>query len=49
MLVEKKVPHIYNVIPGGAHDFKVWKADLFTFAQLIFREPGGQEKPAPEK
>src|SRR5579871_5548568 len=48
MLDEKKVPHLYNVIPGGAHDFKVWKADLYTFAQLIFREPG-QEKPAPEK
>jgi enterochelin esterase-like enzyme len=48
MLDEKKLPHIYNVIPGGAHDFKVWKADLYTFTQLIFREPG-QEKPAPEK
>ena len=48
MLDEKKVPHVYNVIPAGAHDFKVWKADLFTFAQLTFREPG-QEKPAPEK
>src|SRR5439155_6618532 len=43
MLDEKKVPHVYRVIPGGAHDFKVWKADLYTFAQLIFREPG-QEK-----
>lgn len=40
MLDEKKVPHIYNVIPGGAHDFKVWKADLYTFAQLIFRDRG---------
>jgi enterochelin esterase-like enzyme len=39
MLDEKKVPHIYNVIPGGAHDFKVWKADLYTFAQQIFRDP----------
>jgi enterochelin esterase-like enzyme len=38
MLDEKKVPHVYNVIPGGAHDFKVWKADLYTFAQLIFRD-----------
>jgi enterochelin esterase-like enzyme len=48
MLDEKKVPHVYNVIPGGGHDFRVWKADLYTFAQLIFRDPG-QERPAPEK
>ena len=40
MLDEKKVPHVYRVIPGGAHDFKVWRSDLYTFAQLIFREPG---------
>jgi enterochelin esterase-like enzyme len=38
--------HIYNVIPGGGHDFKVWKNDLYHFAQLIFREPE-QEKKAP--
>jgi enterochelin esterase-like enzyme len=48
MLDEKKVPHVYRVIPGGAHDFKVWKSDLYTFAQLIFREPG-QEKKAQDK
>src|SRR5207253_3227422 len=36
------------VIPGGGHDFKVWRSDLYTFAQLVFREPG-QEKKAPEK
>jgi enterochelin esterase-like enzyme len=46
MLEEKKVPHVYRVIPDGAHDFKVWKSDLYTFAQLIFRE---QEKKVPEK
>lgn len=39
MLDEKKVPHLYNVIPGGGHDFKVWKSDLYHFAQLVFREP----------
>ncbi len=39
MLDEKKVPHHYNVISGGGHDFKVWKGDLFHFAQLLFREP----------
>src|SRR3954467_5182811 len=40
MLDEKKVPHVYRVIPGGQHDFKVWKSDLYHFAQLVFREPG---------
>ncbi len=48
MLVEKKVPHEYRVIPGGQHDFKVWKSDLYHFAQLLFREPE-PEKKDPEK
>lgn len=48
MLDEKKVPHIYNVIHGGAHDFKVWKSDLHHFARLVFREPT-QENKAPTK
>ena len=48
MLDEKKVPHVYRVIPGGGHDFKVWRSDLYHFAQLIFRETG-QEKKAPGK
>ena len=48
MLEEKNVPHIYNVIPGGGHDFRVWRSDLYHFAQLLFRAPG-QEKQAPEK
>src|SRR5271165_7105785 len=39
MLEEKSVPHLYRVIPGGQHDFKVWKSDLYLFAQLLFREP----------
>ncbi len=39
MLDENKVPHEYRVIPGGAHDFKVWKSDLYHFAQRVFREP----------
>lgn len=38
MLEEKKVPHLYHVIPGGQHDFKVWKSDLYHFSQLLFRE-----------
>ena len=37
MLDEKKVPHVYHVIPGGGHDFTVWKSDLYHFAQLLFR------------
>jgi enterochelin esterase-like enzyme len=37
MLDEKNVPHEYRVIPGGAHDFKVWKSDLYHFAQLVFQ------------
>ncbi len=51
MLEEKKVPHIWNVIPGGQHDFKVWKNDLYQFAQLVFRDPDQQKKasaPAPK-
>ena len=48
MLVEKQVPHIYRVIPGGRHDFKVWKSDLYHFAQLIFRDED-QTKPTAEK
>ncbi len=38
MLGEKNVPHVYHVIPGGQHDFKVWKSDLYNFAQLVFRD-----------
>src|SRR5262245_27059977 len=48
MLEEKKVPHVYRVIPGGQHDFKVWKSDLYHFAQLLFREKE-EEKKAPER
>jgi enterochelin esterase-like enzyme len=48
MLDEKKVPHVYRVIPGGGHNFRVWRSDLYHFVQLIFREPG-QDKKAPQK
>jgi hypothetical protein len=44
-LDEGKVPHVYRVIPGGGHDMKVWRSDLYTFAQLIFREPGREKSP----
>jgi enterochelin esterase-like enzyme len=42
-LEEKKVPHVYHVTPGGGHDFRVWKSDLYRFAQLLFREPGKEK------
>ena len=35
-LQKNKVPHIFYVEPGG-HDFKVWKNDLYMYAQLIFK------------
>ena len=35
-LKEKNVPHIWQV-DSGAHEFAVWKRDLYQFAQLIFR------------
>jgi enterochelin esterase-like enzyme len=31
------VPHVWRVTPGGGHDFRVWKSDLYHFAQLLFR------------
>ena len=53
MLEENKVPHVYRVIPGGGHDFRVWKDDLYNFAQLLFRDPKPAkktpERKAPEK
>jgi enterochelin esterase-like enzyme len=49
MLDEKKVPHLYVVVPEGKHDFKEWKNDLYQFAQLIFREQDKEKKPEQEK
>jgi enterochelin esterase-like enzyme len=49
MLDDNKVPHIFTVVPGGRHDFKEWKNDLYQFAQLVFRQPepkAPEEKPA---
>jgi enterochelin esterase-like enzyme len=37
VLVEKKVPHVWHVEPGG-HDMTVWKNDLYLFSQRLFRE-----------
>ncbi len=36
-LAANDVPHIYQVIPGGYHDFKVWKQNLYMFSQLLFK------------
>ena len=36
-LVKNDVPHGYYVIPGGGHDFKVWKESLYQFSQIIFK------------
>ncbi len=50
MLEEKKVPHIYSVVPGGKHDFKQWKNDLYHFAQFVFQDgktPAKQASAAP--
>ena len=44
MLDEKNVPHVYVVVPGGGHDFKEWKNDLYHFAQMLFREGESQKK-----
>jgi enterochelin esterase-like enzyme len=43
MLDEKKIPHQYRVIAGGAHDFKVWKSDLYCFSRLVFAESGKKQ------
>jgi enterochelin esterase-like enzyme len=36
-LEEKKVPHIWHV-DSGAHEWSVWKNDLYLLSQLLFRE-----------
>lgn len=42
-LSEKGVPHVYNVIPGGGHDFRVWKSDLYHFSQRVFSDRSNSE------
>ncbi|MBS1726357.1 MAG: esterase family protein [Armatimonadetes bacterium] len=39
-LKEKGVPHIWHV-DSGAHEWPVWKNDLYLFTQRIFVEKGG--------
>jgi endo-1,4-beta-xylanase len=36
-LAANQVPHIYSVITGGFHDFKVWKESLYHYSQLLFK------------
>ncbi|MCF8357876.1 MAG: hypothetical protein K9H26_03905 [Prolixibacteraceae bacterium] len=36
-LTNNQIPHIYHIIPGGLHDFKVWKESLYLFAQYLFK------------
>ncbi len=36
-LQSNQVPHIYHIIPGGHHDFKVWQDGLYNFAQHLFK------------
>ncbi|MFA9391130.1 MAG: alpha/beta hydrolase [Prolixibacteraceae bacterium] len=39
-LLANNVKHVYHVIPGGFHDFKVWKESLYFYSQLIFLPEG---------
>jgi endo-1,4-beta-xylanase len=36
-LIANQVPHIYSIMPGGFHDFKVWKESLYQFSQMLFK------------
>lgn len=36
-LDENNIAHHYYVIPDGQHDFVVWKASLYNYAQLLFK------------
>jgi enterochelin esterase-like enzyme len=37
-LEKMKVQHVWNVVPGGAHNFQVWRNDLYQFSQMLFKE-----------
>jgi enterochelin esterase-like enzyme len=36
-LDQRKVPHIYSLVDGAGHDWKVWKHGLYHFSQLAFK------------
>jgi hypothetical protein len=44
-LTMQQISHVYQVEPGGGHDFNVWKPGLYHFAKMIFSDivtdPGG--------
>jgi enterochelin esterase-like enzyme len=44
-LDERKVPHLWHV-DSGAHEWPVWKNDLYLLAPLLFRD-GAKGTPAP--
>jgi MYXO-CTERM domain-containing protein len=37
-LTTQQIPHVYQVEPGGGHDFNVWKPGLYHFAKMIFTD-----------
>jgi enterochelin esterase-like enzyme len=37
-LVQHNVPHIYSLVDGAVHEWKVWKYGLYHFSQLLFKE-----------
>ncbi len=37
-LEQQNVPHIYNLVNGADHEWKVWKYGLYHFSQLIFKQ-----------
>lgn len=37
-LEQHNMPHIYNLVDGAAHEWKVWKYGLYHFSQLIFKQ-----------
>jgi len=36
-LQARALPHTWHLTPGAAHDWKVWKNDLYWFTQRLFR------------
>jgi enterochelin esterase-like enzyme len=37
-LEQHDVPHIYSLVEGAVHEWKVWKYGLYHFSQLIFEQ-----------
>ncbi|MBN2814284.1 MAG: endo-1,4-beta-xylanase [Bacteroidales bacterium] len=45
-LSANQVPHFYHIIPGGVHDFNVWKESLYLYAKLLFKPVTYPQQPA---